>query len=177
MTNRHSLDPDKVTARARRAGFLGHNTGSIGPSDSSDSGSDLQGPGLLDDDLLGLDRGTHEDSEAGHLSSRDAGASLGDLGSDDMSDRDGTGEHLTAGKEPDVRIANDIAPDRIVGAAEAGLGGGLDQAEEAQFGITDEELAEGLEPMESEQFRAGSESSVSAKRSMGARAAGKRRRR
>jgi len=30
----------------------------------------------------------------------------------------------------------------IVGADEAGLGGGLDQAEEAQLGITDEEIAE-----------------------------------
>jgi hypothetical protein len=142
MTNRHSLDPDKLPARARRAGYKGHNVGSIGPSDSSDSGSDLQGPGLIDDDLLGLDRGTTEDSEGGHLSASDAGASIGDLGADDTSDRNGTGEHLTAGKEPDIRVANDIAPDRIVGAEEAGLGGGLDQAEEAQLGITDEELAE-----------------------------------
>ncbi|MEJ0038071.1 MAG: hypothetical protein WDO68_18670 [Gammaproteobacteria bacterium] len=36
----------------------------------------------------------------------------------------------------------DIAPDRVVSAEEAGLGGGLDQAEEAQRGITDEQLAD-----------------------------------
>jgi hypothetical protein len=142
MASRNTLDPDQVPARARERGFKGHDLRSLGPSDSSDSGSDLLGPGLIDDDRLGLDRGTNEDSEGGHLASDDAGASLGDLGSDDSSDRYGTGERLAAGKEPDVRIAADIAPDRIVGAEEAGLGGGLDQAEEAQLGVTDEELAE-----------------------------------
>jgi len=142
MANRRTLDPDKVSARARRGGYEGHDLRSLGPSDSSDSGSDLLGPGLIDDDMLGLDRGTNEDSEGGHLSAADAGASLGDLGADDTSDRNGTGEHLTAGKEPDIRIGGDIAADRIVGPEEAGLGGGLDQAEEAQLGITDEELAE-----------------------------------
>ncbi len=39
-----------------------------------------------------------------------------------------------------MRVGADIAPDRIVSPEEAGLGGGLDQAEEAQLGITDEEL-------------------------------------
>ena len=58
---------------------------------------------------------------------------------DDNSDRYGTGEHMTAGKEPGVRANADRDTDRVVGAAEAGLGGGLDQAEEAQLGITDEE--------------------------------------
>jgi DUF2934 family protein len=130
-------DPAELPERAR-------DVRSLGPSDSSDSGSDLIGPGLIDDDLLNLDRGTTEDSEGGHLASSDAGASLGDLGLDSNTDRNGTGEHLTAGKEPHVRIGADIAPDRIVGPEEAGLGGGLDQAEEAQLGITDEELARRL---------------------------------
>src|SRR5689334_20363866 len=44
--------------------------------------------------------------------------------------------------ESPLTIGADIAPDRIVGPQEAGLGGGLDQAEEAQLGITDEELDE-----------------------------------
>jgi hypothetical protein len=144
MARESTRDPDKLPARARDRGFKGHDLRSIGPSDSSDSGSDLLGPGLIDDDLLGLDRGTNEDSEGGQLSASDAGASLGDLGADSNSDRNGTGEHLTAGKEPNIRIAADIAPDRIVGAEEAGLGGGLDQAEEAQLGITDEEIEERL---------------------------------
>jgi hypothetical protein len=48
--------------------------------------------------------------------------------------------------ESDLRVSGevgaDIGFDRVVGADEAGLGGGLDQAEEAQLGITDEELQE-----------------------------------
>src|SRR5690349_1438061 len=142
MGHRNTLDPDKVSGQDRNRAPRAHDLRSLGPSDSSDSGSDLVGPGLLDDDLLGLDRGTNEDSEGGQLSADDPGASLGDLDADDMSDSVGTGEHLTAGREPDVRIGGDIAPDRIVGPEEVGLGGGLDQAEEAQLGVTDEELAE-----------------------------------
>jgi hypothetical protein len=131
MAARKKLDPDAIPPRARERKLKGHDVRSLGPSDSSDSGSDLAGPGLIDDDLLGLDRGTSEDSEGGHLSAGDPGASVGDLGADENSDRNGTGEHLTAGKEPDVRVADDIAPDRVVGPEEAGLGGGLDEAEEA----------------------------------------------
>jgi hypothetical protein len=36
--------------------------------------------------------------------------------------------------------STEIGVDRIVTAEEAGLGGGLDQAEEALLGITDEEI-------------------------------------
>src|SRR3954465_7606455 len=126
MSKRNPLDVDKIISPAQGSEYKGHDLKSIGPSDSSDSGSDLQGPGLIDDDLLGLDRGTNEDSEGGHLSTRDAGASVGDLDSDENSDRSGTGEHMAAGKEPDIREGGDIAPDRIVGPEEAGLGGGLD---------------------------------------------------
>ena len=96
-------DPDLLPAQPREVRF--------GPSDSSDSGSDLSGY----------------------------------PGEDNDSDRNGTGEDLTVGDEPDLRVAADIAPDRIVGAEEAGLGGGLDQAEEALLGLTDEEIAERLQ--------------------------------
>ena len=83
------------------------NHGMRGPSDSSDSGSDLAGTGApeLRDD----------------------------------SDRHGTGE---APSIDDVRMNADVDVDRVVNADQAGLGGGLDQAEEAQLGITDEEIAE-----------------------------------
>ena len=67
--------------------------------------------------------------------------------SDDMdenSDRYGTGERMAAGQEPSVEPGADIGFDRIVGADEAGLGDGLDQAEEAQLGVTDEEIDEAL---------------------------------
>ena len=86
----------------------GHDVGSLGPSDSSDTGADMMG--------LGRD--------------------------DDTSDRQGTGERGSVDDEPFPRDAEDIAPDRVVTSGEVGLGGGLDQAEEARFGVTDEELAE-----------------------------------
>jgi hypothetical protein len=134
-----TLNPDAVATGRRSNPVKGHDVKSLGPSDSSDSGSDMAGPGLIDDDALGLDRGTNQDIEAGQRNVADAGASVGDLGMDADSDRYGTGEHMTAGKEPGVRANADRDTDRIVGAQEAGLGGGLDQAEEAQLGITDEE--------------------------------------
>jgi hypothetical protein len=59
------------------------------------------------------------------------------------SDDGGTGERLTVGKIPH---AKDEGADRVVNSEEAGLGGGLDQAEEAQLGITDEELAKKRKP-------------------------------
>jgi len=140
MTGNSTLDPDNFPVNKSARNPKGHDTRALGPSDSSDSGSDMAGPGLIDDDAINLDRGTNEDTEAGRDDVADAGASVGDLRMDDNSDRYGTGEHLTAGKEPAINVAGDIGTDRIVGAQEAGLGGGLDQAEEAQLGITDEEL-------------------------------------
>ena len=136
-----TLDPDKLPATRRTTSNpTGHDVKSLGPSDSSDSGSDMAGPGLVDSDAIDLDRGTNVDTEAGAYNSADAGASVGDVGMDDNSDRFGTGEHMTAGREPGVRANADRDTDRVVGPEEAGLGGGLDQAEEAQLGITDDEL-------------------------------------
>jgi hypothetical protein len=57
------------------------------------------------------------------------------------SDSGYTGERVTAGIDPrgDLHKA-EYGADRVVGAGDAGLGGGLDEAEEAQLGITDEEI-------------------------------------
>jgi hypothetical protein len=126
-----TLDPDQIPARRARKTLKGHDVRALGPSDSSDTGADLAGPGLVDDDMLNLDRGTNEDSEGGKLDVADAGASIGDLGMDDTSDREGTGERMGAGKEQHVRPGADIDTDRVVGPDEAGLGTGLDEAEEA----------------------------------------------
>ena len=52
-------------------------------------------------------------------------------------DSGGTGERVTVGKVPEHHEAS---TDRVVNAEEAGLGGGLDQAEEARLGKTDEEI-------------------------------------
>jgi hypothetical protein len=129
-----TLDPDNTPApRHRHQTQKGHNLRSLGPSNSSDSGSDMAGPGLVDDDMLHLDRGTNEDPEAGKADRIEAGASVGDREMDDNSDRAGTGEHLTAGKEPRIRPDGDRDTDRTVGPREAGLGHGLDEAEEARL--------------------------------------------
>lgn len=86
----------------------GSDVRSIGPSDSSDSGSDMVGLGNLDT----------------------------------TTDRYGTGERSSVelDDESELQPDADIEPDRVVEARQAGLGGGLDQAEEAQLGITDEEI-------------------------------------
>lgn len=77
----------------------GHGTGALGPSDSSDSGSDIQGgPGLNDQDGLGLDRGTTSDPDVDGPGAN-AGADLGDADLDSDSDRNGTGERAAAGRD------------------------------------------------------------------------------
>ncbi len=53
----------------------------------------------------------------------------------------GTCERLSADPGPDVQPDADIGFDRIVSGSEAGLGGGLDQAEEAQLSVTEERPA------------------------------------
>jgi hypothetical protein len=86
---------------------------------------------------------SHDVASLGPSDSSDTGADMVGLGREnDTSDRQGTGERMSVDADPDLRDADDIEPDRVVPSELAGLGGGLDQAEEARFGITDEELAE-----------------------------------
>jgi hypothetical protein len=85
----------------------------------------------------------HDVASLGPGDSSDTGADMIGLGREhDTSDRQGTGERASLEDDPRERYAADIATDRVVEAAAAGLGSGLDQAEEAQLGITDEELSE-----------------------------------
>jgi hypothetical protein len=78
----------------------------------------------------------------GPSDSSDTGADMIGTGGplDSTSDRNGTGERTSVEIESDAESDVDLAADRIVDAEEAGLGGGLDQAEEAQLGVTDEEI-------------------------------------
>lgn len=93
----------------------GHGTSALGPSDTSDSGSDIVGgPGTFEGDVIGLDRGTNED--VGRNISGTAGADVGDINLDSDSDSVGTGEHATAGRNP--RINRDIGTDRVESIAE-----------------------------------------------------------
>ena len=95
---------------------------------------------LLDDSGNEVSRG-HGIRSLGPSDSSDTGADMVGIGGlDSTSDRNGTGERVSVDDEADLDFGADIAADSIVDAREAGLGGGLDQAEEAQLGITDEEL-------------------------------------
>jgi hypothetical protein len=77
----------------------GHGTGSLGPSDSSDSGSDIVGNrGLNHDDGLPLARGTTSDPDEDARGAT-AGPDIGDPDLDTDSDRQGTGERGAAGRD------------------------------------------------------------------------------
>jgi hypothetical protein len=51
---------------------------------------------------------------------------------DTDTDSAGTGESITTGKDPHSELHDETGPDRVVGENEAGLGHGLDEAEEAR---------------------------------------------
>ena len=97
---------DRVTGK-------GHGTDALGPSETSDSASDITGaPGVVEGDVIGLDRGTNEDPDV-RGTRHTAGADIGDAELDSDSDSVGTGEHVTAGRDPEMRADNDIRPDHI----------------------------------------------------------------
>jgi hypothetical protein len=101
----------------------GHGTEALGPSDSSDSGSDIRGgPGIGREEILDLDKGNTSDVDNGSPNAS-AGPDIGDADLDSDSDRSGTGERTTAGRDTPVPEAADIMPDRIVNRHEAGTDG------------------------------------------------------
>jgi hypothetical protein len=106
------LHPENVPTGRDRITRRGHGTGALGPSDSSDSGSDLKGaPGLGEDlDGFGLDRDPMGDRE---LTGRTAGADVGDSNLDSDSDRYGTGERASAGRDPVNEDGADIDVDKV----------------------------------------------------------------
>ena len=114
MTGNSTLDPDNFPTPPDRVLGRGHGIGALGPSDTSDSGSDIAGgPGLgLDqDESLALGGGTTSDLEAG--SGEGAGSDVGDADLDSDSDSNGTGERAAAGRDAVVRDGADIDVDRI----------------------------------------------------------------
>ncbi len=112
MAHPEAVDLDALLDESGNEVSKGHGIRSLGPSESSDTGADMMGPGGLDS----------------------------------TSDRNGTGERASVEQDADADADGglDIAADHVVDASEAGLGGGLDQAEEAQLGITDEEMESAL---------------------------------
>jgi hypothetical protein len=97
---------------------------------------------LLDESGNAFPKG-HDIRSLGPSDSSDTGADMMGIGGlDSTSDRNGTGERADVENDTDVDAdaESDISADSIVDSEEAGLGGGLDQAEEAQLGVTDEEI-------------------------------------
>lgn len=88
------LVPGSTSGQNDRLLRQGHGTAALGPSDSSDSGSDVHGFG--------------------------AEARIGDAGLDSDSDRSGTGERLGATPDVEFEGAPDIAPDGIEKLPEEG---------------------------------------------------------
>ena len=110
----------------------GRDTDALGPSDSSDSGSDVQGERGFD----ALDPGQ-------------IGGDRADLGTD--SDALGTGERGSAVHDTDIVEGADIAPDRI--GVFPGAGGGDDRADDGAATdidslAADDEAADGDEDAE-----------------------------
>lgn len=107
-----TLDPDNTPEPDRQLG-KGHGTGAVGPSDTSDTGSDVQG-GLrwASEADIGLDKGTYEDPDSAPRD-RTAGPDIGDAELDSDTDASGTGEVGTAGRDSDIEMGADIDVDRI----------------------------------------------------------------
>lgn len=111
MSGSSTLDPDNFPDPPDRKLGTGHGTGALGPSDTSDSGSDLVGAqGFSQQDILDLGSGNTSDMEAGGGS---AGRDIGDADLDSDTDSGGTGERAAAGRDTPVRDGADIDVDHI----------------------------------------------------------------
>jgi hypothetical protein len=107
------LHPDNLTNGRDRQLGRGHGTNALGPSDSSDSGSDVVGgAGLAGEvDGFGIDRDTSELEES--TARGTAGPDVGDANLDSDSDASGTGEAATAGRDTVAESGADIGVDHI----------------------------------------------------------------
>jgi hypothetical protein len=117
MTGTSTLDPDNFPEAPDRSLGKGHGVDALGPSDISDTGSDVVGgPGfaanLDDDQKIDLDTGTTSDNEASYAHDS-AGADMGDPNFESDSDFGGTGERAAAGRDLLARDGSDIGTDHI----------------------------------------------------------------
>jgi hypothetical protein len=117
MTGTSTLDPDNFPERPDRSLGKGHGVDSLGPSDISDTGSDVIGgsgfAGNLDkEQQLDLDEGTTSDMEASRAGGT-AGPDIGDANVDSDSDYGGTGERASAGRDTVAKDGADIDTDHV----------------------------------------------------------------
>lgn len=120
----------------------GRSTDVLGPSDTSDSGSDVTGAvGAVDTDDIGLDGGTNDDVRR----APGAGADLGDANLDADSDAGGTGERAEAGRDTLRREAPDIMTDQVVNIGTGSNDNAVDEADAlADLSANEEEEDEDL---------------------------------
>jgi hypothetical protein len=125
----------------------GHGTGALGPSDSSDSGSDIVGgPGLNHDDGLPLQRGTTSDPDIDPAGAT-AGADIGDADLDSDSDRNGTGERGAAGRDSTEAVDETLTEqdDGVESIDESGVGREPNDIESDDRPDEDVEASEAIE--------------------------------
>jgi len=124
-----TLDPDNFNLPDRQIG-KGHGTGALGPSDTSDSGSDLQGgDGLAAQDVgMGLDSGNTSAPEGG-TRRHGAGPDVGDANLDSDSDSSGTGETASAGRDSIFANGEDLDIEEIEDLSADGIEGSDDDAD------------------------------------------------
>lgn len=108
-----TLDPDAYNEPDRQLG-TGHGTDALGPSDTSDSGSDIHGETGFSQEIGidGLQTGTTSDpdtSTAGYT----AGPDIGDANLDSDSDASGTGERAAAARDTSAADGQDIDTDHV----------------------------------------------------------------
>lgn len=117
----------------------GHDTAALGPSDSSDSGSDMAGledPEIADP-TLPVDVALRDDSLRALLGSENLGGRASDVG--------GTGERRSAGSDAGASEAHDIGVDRVFVAGPDGEEDSRDD-EDPDLAFIDELQALDLEP-------------------------------
>jgi hypothetical protein len=129
----------------------GHGTGALGPSDSTDSGSDIVGgPGLNREDGLPLDRGTTSDPDRDGAGAT-AAPDIGDADLDSDSDRYGTGERAAAGRDSTEAVDemltehDDAGRDSVEAADDAEF---EREAEDVESDDRPDEDVEAIEPIE-----------------------------
>ena len=128
------LHPDNLTNGRDRDVTRGHGTRALGPSDTSDSGSDLVGaPGLAGQvDGFGIERQPGADLEESFAGGT-AGPDVGDANLDSDSDSGGTGEAATFPRDVLNADGADIDTDHVeVIPPEAIDDEGEDEAEQAR---------------------------------------------
>ena len=127
------LHPDNLTNGRDRDVMRGHGTRALGPSDTSDSASDIVGaPGLAGQvDGFGIDRQPGADLEES-FAGNTAGPDLGDANLDSDSDSSGTGEAATIPRDVLGADGADIDTDHVETIPQEAIDDeGEDEAEQA----------------------------------------------